>query len=120
MEEMHTLATSHANRNWGRFVAVLFGMGVTFALAWCRMRFAFFPFHPVGYVLCNTYTISYFYVPFFIAWLVKVLVQRYGGNRMYRKSLGFFIGLLLGDIIIQALWVLVSEALHVPLHHFLD
>lgn len=120
MNEMDTIANNHAPRNWARFVAVLFGAGFTFALSWCRMQFTAFPFHPVGYVLCNTYTISYFAVPFFIAWLVKVLIQRWGGVRTYRQSLAFFVGLILGDIVTQAVWVLIAQAFNVSVHHFLD
>jgi uncharacterized membrane protein YidH (DUF202 family) len=120
MNEMDTLANSHGARDWTRLSAIVLGAGFTFLLAWCRTRWVAFPFHPVGYVLCNTYTISYFFVPFFIAWLTKVLVQRWGGVRMYRKSLAFFIGLILGDMITQAIWALIGQAMNVPIYHFLD
>jgi hypothetical protein len=120
MNEMETLANSHGPRDWTRLSTIVLGAAFTFFLAWCRMRFAAFPFHPVGYVLCNTYTISYFYVPFFLAWLVKVVVQRWGGVRMYRQSIAFFIGAILGDMITQAVWALIAQYLNIPVYHFLD
>ncbi len=120
MNELDTLANSHGARDWTRISTIVLGAGFTFLLAWCRTRFVNFPFHPVGYVLCNTYTISYFFVPFFIAWLVKILVQRFGGVRLYRQSLGFFIGLILGDMITQAVWALIAQVINVPVYHFLD
>lgn len=120
MNEMDTLAHSRNTHDWTRLSTILLGAGFTFLLAWWRMRFTNFPFHPVGYVLCNTYTISYFYVPFFLAWLVKVLVQRFGGVRLYRQSLFFFMGLVIGDMMTQALWVLIAQSLRLPVYHFLD
>jgi hypothetical protein len=120
MQEMDTLAHSRYTHDWTRLSTILLGAGFTFLLAWCRTRFANFPFHPVGYVLSNTYTIAEFYVPFFIAWLVKVLVLRFGGVRLYRQSLLFFMGLVIGDMMTQAIWVLVAQAFNSPVYHFLD
>jgi hypothetical protein len=39
------------------------------------------------------------WLPFFIAWLVKILALRYGGARLYRTLLPFFLGLIAGDLL---------------------
>ena len=100
--------------------AMAFGGAVTLALAALRVRLAFFPLHPVGYVLANTLTVNAFFVPFFLAWLAKVLVQRFGGNPVYRRSLAFFVGLIFGDIVTQAGWTLIGRLLGVPIYQFLS
>jgi hypothetical protein len=79
--------------------AVGFGFGVTAALMLLRTYFVWWPLHPVGYAMANTGTMNTTWLPFFLAWLVKVLVLRYGGQRLYRTLMPFFLGLIAGDLI---------------------
>jgi hypothetical protein len=46
-----------------------------------------------------------------VTWLVKTIIIRYGGLRLYRKSLPFFYGLVVGDAVTQLIWALVMSAL---------
>jgi hypothetical protein len=89
-------------------VAVAIGFAVTSALTLLRMRLTWWPFHPVGYALANTATMASTWVPFLIAWLCKSLVLRYGGMRLYRRSLPFFLGLILGDFLNGGFWTLLG------------
>lgn len=77
-----------------------------------RTRFVGFPFHPLGY--CIGPGLVWLWLPFFIAWLIKLLVLRYGGLRMYRRTLPFFLGLVLGDYTMGALWSLIGVVWGVP------
>jgi hypothetical protein len=86
----------------GAVVCLLFGM--------LRLRFPWWPFHPVGYILSNSLPLAYGLFPFFIAWVVKVLVTRYGGLRLYRATLPLAVGLVVGDLLSTALWNLISLA----------
>lgn len=119
MNEMHAMAARKSGIDYAGLSAVLFGGGLTGALALLRTRFVGFPLHPVGYVLCNTFSMNSFFVPTLIAWLSKSFVLRYGGQRMYRSSLGFFVGLTIGDIGIQTAWTIVGRLLNVPIYQFL-
>lgn len=56
--------------------------------------------------------------PFFIAWLVKWVVLRYGGLRFYRRALPFFLGLTLGDYTLGAIWTIIGVLWHVPTYQF--
>jgi len=95
-----------------RWAAV--GGGATFIvlLSWLRSRYVWFPFHPLGY--CIGPGLVWLWCPFLIAWLVKLVILRYGGLRLYRKSVPFFLGLVLGDYTIGAIWSLVGAIWHVP------
>ncbi len=73
-----------------------------------RARFTWWIFHPVGYAMANTNTMNQVWMPFFIAWLLKTLVLRYGGIRLYRQSLPFFYGLIMGDFIAGGLTTLIG------------
>jgi hypothetical protein len=46
--------------------------------------------------------------PFFVAWMLKWLVLRYGGMSLYRRVLPYFLGLILGDYIVPLLWAIAG------------
>lgn len=78
---------------------VIFGFLFTAFLIGMRSYFMWWPLHPVGYAIANTNTMTSTWLPFFIAWLTKLLVLRYGGARLYRTLLPFFLGLIAGDLL---------------------
>jgi len=98
--------------------AMAFGGALTILLS-CSRHLGPLGLHPVGYVLCNTLTMNAFIVPFLIAWLVKTVVLRFGGNRTYRQSVPMFVGIILGDIVTQAFWALFGSVFDVPIYQFL-
>lgn len=79
--------------------AVAFGFLATTILTYLRTRLLWWPFHPVGYAIANTNTMTATWLPFFLAWGFKALALRYGGARFYRLSLPFFLGLIAGDLV---------------------
>jgi hypothetical protein len=44
----------------------------------------------------------------FIAWMIKSAVLRYGGPRWYRKTLPFFLGMILGQYISGGMWIIID------------
>jgi hypothetical protein len=84
------------------------GAAVTLGLALAKTAFFWWPFHPIGYALANSYALEYFWSALFVGWLIKLLVVRYGGIKLYRGLLPFFTGLILGDYIIAGLWSLIG------------
>jgi hypothetical protein len=99
-------------------LALLTGAGITGLLASLHMRFTQFPFHPIGFAAANTYTGRAFTISFFIAWLVKSLLLRYGGVRLYRTGLSLFLGIALGDILTQCAWTIVGMLLGFEVYAF--
>jgi hypothetical protein len=95
---------------------VAVGVLVTLLLNAARARFVAWPFHPAGYAVANTFIIDLLWFPFFLGWLTKWLTLRYGGMRMYRRALPFFIGLILGDYVIASLWTFVGIALGIDMY----
>ena len=76
------------------------GMIVTLFLAFMRTRFLWWPFHPAGYAVSNSWGMTIAWFPLFIAWVVKSLIMRFGGLKVHRQVLPFFLGLMLGDFVI--------------------
>ena len=88
------------------FVGV--GLVVTVALFALRAHFVNWPLHPVGYAIAGTRSMDSQWLPFFIAWMSKGLILRYGGPRLYRAAVPFFLGLVVGDFINGGLYTLIA------------
>jgi len=95
-----------------RWAAAGSGGALVVLLSAVRTRCAWFPFHPLGY--CMGAELRWLWFPFFVAWLIKATVLRFGGLSLYRRSLGFFLGLVLGDYVVGAVWSLIGVVFHVP------
>jgi hypothetical protein len=87
---------------------------LTVILAILRTQFVWWPFHPAGYALALSYAMEYFWLPVFIAWFLKACIIRYGGVKLYRLAVPFFLGLILGDYTAGSLWALLGCAMHIP------
>jgi len=66
--------------------------------------------------MANTYSWGHLPVPFFIAWLTKTLVLRYGGMRLYRRSLPLFLGLIMGDLLNGAFYTLMGAVVQMNVY----
>ncbi len=90
----------------GRISAAAVGLVVVILLGFLRTRFTWWPLHPIGYAIGSTDTMTWIWFPVLLGWLFKSLILRYGGVKMYRQALPFFIGLVLGDYGISGIWAL--------------
>jgi len=72
------------------------GVVAMLALTGLGHRFAWWPIHPLGLAVASSFTIYAVYIAFFIAWLVKLLILRWGGVSTYRNCVPFFVGLMVG------------------------
>ena len=86
------------------------GMGIALALSLLRSRFAWFPFHPLGYAVANSWGLTQIWLPIMIGSILKGIVMRYGGLRLYRSAAPFALGVILGDMLVGAAWTLVGIA----------
>jgi hypothetical protein len=84
------------------------GVVVTLLLGLARLRFWWWVFHPVGYIMGNSWGMHWYLTAFLVGWMAKTLVIRYGGLRLYRATLPLAVGLILGDVMNSALWSLAT------------
>lgn len=103
-----------ANIAW----AITVGFILTITLNALRMRFFWFPFHPVGYAVSSSWSMHQLWMCMFIAWLIKLLLLRYGGLRLYRSAVPLFLGLILGECVMGSLWTIIGIVLHVQTYAF--
>jgi len=44
----------------------------------------------------------------FLAWFFKVVLIKYGGAGVFRKTRPFFLGLILGQMVVAATWMTID------------
>jgi len=97
-----------------------FAVGAIFTvfLSYMRATFYWWPLHPLGYALCGSWTMIVFWFPCLIAWILKTLILRYGGMRLYIKARPWFFGMVLGEFGMAVIWALVSALTGAPTPEF--
>jgi hypothetical protein len=132
VDPSHRVGTEEANMNWvgqesmdrlqnwlmnpiepSSSTAISFGVEMVFTLflAFMRMRFLWWPFHPAGYAISNSWGMSVAWFPLFIAWVIKSMVMRFGGLKLLRQLTPLFMGLMLGEFVIGSSLSVVGTAL---------
>ncbi len=84
------------------------GAAIVLALIFTRSRLAWFPLHPLGFIVATTYPITKLWFSFFLGWALKTLLNRYGGHQSVQKVQPLMIGLILGNIAAMMLWMLLG------------
>jgi hypothetical protein len=72
------------------------------------LRYASWPLLPVGYVISTELFINWFWYSVLLGWLAKVLVLRFGGAKMFQNARPLFIGLIAGEVLAAAAWLVVN------------
>ena len=91
---------------WHRIIPTIIGFVAYFILMSVKMRFSWWPLHPIGLALSSTWYMHHMWCPFLIAWTVKVLATRYGGHGGTRALAPIAYGLILGDVISGCGWTI--------------
>ncbi len=99
-------------------IAIAFGLVVVLIGAALRLRFFWWPLSPLAYPLAGYYFFSRLWFSFFVAWVIKGSLFKYGGIRAYRKALPLFLGLVLGDFVLGSIWGIIGLLTGEPTYTF--
>ena len=88
----------------------------TIFLMFMRRRFIWWPLHPAGYALGLSHGTVWIWSAVFIGWLIKAVILKYGGLKMYRKAGPFFFGLVLGDYMVGSVWSIIGASFGIPVY----
>jgi hypothetical protein len=82
----------------------------TIGLASIRFRLLKFPFSPLGFAVANAYgTMTPYWGPFFVVWLLKAVILKSGGAPLYKRFVPFFLGLVVGQYFTAGIvWTTIS------------
>lgn len=94
--------------NWEGWLHTGVGAGIMSALMLARQHLLWWPLHPIGYAVGAVWLMDQLWFSIFLAWLLKLVVMRYGGPKLYRTTRPFFLGLILGQYAISGLWLLID------------
>ena len=109
------LQQSHATDSTGlSFTA--FASLFTLGLMFLRRQFIWFPFHPTGYALGLSAGMVWVWSAICVGWIIKAVLLKFGGVRIYRKAAPFFVGVVLGDFLIGTFWSLVGGVFGIPVY----
>jgi hypothetical protein len=101
---VHTPKPVDVQRVW----ATVSGAGMAGLLVILRQHWVGFPLHPLGYAMTCSYG-ELIWFPFLLVWLLKSLVLRYGGMRLYRQTVPAFLGFAIGHYAVAGIvWGLVG------------
>jgi hypothetical protein len=110
--------TAPEPHTYGPATAIAIGLVFCLGLSSLRMALTWWPFHPVGYATSGSWAMEQLWVCIFLAWLVKLLLLRYGGAKAYRPAVPFFMGLILGDFMVGSFWNLYGIVMETQVYHF--
>ncbi len=90
------------------FTAAGIGLGLVVACSFLRLRFPRWPLHPLMFLVWGTPWMTEYAPSFLLAWVLKGLIMKYGGQKSYLKARPFFIGLVAGEFAAAMLWAVVG------------
>ena len=80
------------------------GLISTAFLAAMRMRFIWWLFHPAGFAVSSSWSMNVFWGSIFVSWTIKLAILKFGGLKLHRQSIPFFLGLVLGEFVVGSIW----------------
>jgi hypothetical protein len=97
-----------AEVNLSDLTFIFIGAAGTFLVALMYQRFLWWPLHPIGCTTGSSWGIQMFLLSIFLGWLFKYIVLKHGGLKAYRSVRPLFLGLILGEYVIGAIWIIIG------------
>ena len=98
--------------------AVGAGFVIATLMGYLRQRIGWFSLHPLGYAVAPSWGMHQIWLPIFVGWLIKAVVTRYGGLRLYRRAVPMFLGLILGEMLVGGFWTLYGIVIGIRAYDF--
>ena len=95
-----------------RWLWTVLGGAFMFFLMTMRHRFLWWPLHYLGFPIADTHVIKNAWFSVMLGWLLKSVLLKYGGIRLYRKMKPLFLGAILGQLMAAFFWAVVAAVLN--------
>lgn len=93
---------------WPGMGFVGIGAAAMLGLTWLRQRFLWWPLHPIGFPIMTSWLVDWMWFSIFFAWMIKTIVLKYGGAAMFTRSRHFFLGIIVGRMLITGVWLVID------------
>ena len=94
--------------NVSGWVQTFIGGGIMALLVLARHTLLWWPLHPIGYPIGAVWLMDQLWFSIFLAWLLKLMIMKYGGPGLFRRARPFFLGLILGQFSIAGIWLIID------------
>jgi hypothetical protein len=94
-----------------RFAYLGIGAGIMAGLSLLHRTLMWWPLHPLGFAVASTQPVQDLWISILIGWVLKTLTMRYGGFRLYQRALPLLLGVILGQSLGCAGWLVVDGIL---------
>ncbi|MCM8802047.1 MAG: hypothetical protein NC827_01890 [Candidatus Omnitrophica bacterium] len=91
-----------------QFLYTFSGAIIMIFLMFLKNRFLWWPISPVGLAIGLPLPVFFNWFPIFIAWVLKTLIMKYGGVKIYNRAKVFFLGMVLGSFFISGIWNFIA------------
>ncbi|HEX8339316.1 MAG TPA: DUF6785 family protein [Tepidisphaeraceae bacterium] len=83
-----------------------------------RLTLAWWPLHPIGFIVAYTYAGQKIWFSILLGWLAKTILLRLGGASLLLRVKPVFIGLVVGEAFAAAFWLVFSIVMHWSGHEY--
>jgi hypothetical protein len=87
------------------------GAAATIFLSVMRLRYAWWPLHPIGYVFMMSWPMSHLWFSVLLGWLARTLALRFGGAKLYSAVQPAMMGLIIGEAVASLIWLVLGFVL---------
>jgi len=94
--------------NWRYMRWLGYGAAVMGFVCFMSSRFYWWPLHPIGILMANTYPMGCFWFSILLGWAIKASIMKYGGGRAYKNARPAFLGMIMGEAVMGGIWALYS------------
>jgi hypothetical protein len=118
LDRTQELDESRSMSVWHRFTGMkpeakfLWAAGLGFAavlmISALRLRFTWWPIHPMMFLVWGTWSMAMLNHSFLIGWAIKKLVTKFGGARGYIAGRYLMFGVIAGELLGGLLWMIVG------------
>jgi hypothetical protein len=95
----HQTGLAGSNQQHEPWPWVAGGAGLTGLLAALQLRIAWWPLHPIGFLMVFSFPMRRLWFSILLGWLVKVLIVRFGGAGLFRAAKPFFVGVIVAEVV---------------------
>lgn len=92
-------------------IAWTVGGGALMAALLFFRQFYFWLPHPIGLIMFVNPIMNAYWFSIFLGWICNVAVTKYGNKESFQRAKGFFIGLIVGELILVVIAFIVTVAL---------
>ncbi|HAU36583.1 MAG TPA: hypothetical protein DCX07_02560 [Phycisphaerales bacterium] len=112
LDESQSLSTMDRLRSMKpdrRFVySVLAGFALVLLVGAMRLRYVWWPIHPVIFLVWSTWPMVRLSHSFLLGWLLKITITRFGGHRAYSAAKKAMVGVIAAELLAGLLFMIVG------------